>query len=236
MRTLRIRGWLLIAGCLAVTVVVYGTIHLRSRAHANPRAIASAEDEVYEAVVRDMVTPIHGQARISQLVFEDSVSTELRTGEDVKSCQERAGTNLRLESGTPPYNSLADKLYRLLTLSKYDEPLEADAIQDFIEKSCSVGRLSQTFRTDLRRTFRPAESLRFNRPIEDTGPKSFQQLFPGASGVISLSHVGFDSTLHKAIVSTAFVCGILCGSGSRYVLRKRWGRWEVVSKREVWVS
>jgi hypothetical protein len=223
-RTLRIRGWLLIAGCLAVAAGVYCTIHLRSRAHASPRAVPSAEDEVYEAVVRDMVTPIHGQAHISQLVFEDTVLTELRPGVDIKSCKESARTSLRLESSALPYNSLADKLYRLVTLSGHDDSLRDDTIQDFLEKSCAVGRLSQTFHTDLPRTFIAAESLRFsNWPIENNGAKSFQQLFPGASGIISFSHVGFD-------------CGGLCGTGSRYVLRKKWGRWEVANKRVVWVS
>ena len=237
MRTPRIRGWLLIAGCLAIAAVAYCTIHLRSRAHASPRAVASAEDEVYEAVVHDMVTPIHGQAHIGQLVFDNTVLTELRTGADIKSCKESARRNLRLESSTLPYNSLADKLYRLLTRSGYDDSLRADTIQDFVEKSCALGRLSQTFRTDLPRTFIAAESLRFNNwPIENNGPKSFQQLFLGASGIISFSHVGFDSTLGEAIVATAFACGGLCGTGSRYVLRKKWGRWEVVNKWVVWVS
>jgi hypothetical protein len=55
-------------------------------------------------------------------------------------------------------------------------------------------------------------------------------LFPGAPGLISFSHVGFDSTLREATVSTAFVCGRLCGTGSRYVLKKIRGHWEVVNK------
>jgi hypothetical protein len=35
-----LRGWLLIAGCFAVTSVVYWAIHLKSRTSANPQAIA----------------------------------------------------------------------------------------------------------------------------------------------------------------------------------------------------
>jgi len=53
-RALRIRRWLLIAGYIAIAAGAYCTIHLRSRAQANPRAVASAQDEVYEAVVRDV--------------------------------------------------------------------------------------------------------------------------------------------------------------------------------------
>ena len=225
MRTLRIRGWLLIAACVAVTAVVYCTIHIRSRPPASPQAVASAEDEVYEAVVRDIVTPVHGQAHISQLVFDDTVLTDVATGEDKKSCQERVRKRRLLEGSTPPYNSPLDKIYRVLTGGWWDTgSLRADTIQDFSEKSCTVGRLSTTFHTEFPRVF-------INR--EATG---FRRTFPGASGIISLSRVGFDSTLHEAIVSSAFVCGTLCGEGRRHILRKTRGKWVVVQSLVVWIS
>src|SRR5580704_1327151 len=114
MRTPRIRGWLLIAGCLAVTAVVYCTLCLRSRLIASPQAVSSNEDQVYEAVVRDMVTPIHGHAHTSQLVFDDAVLTDLETGADMKSCQDSVRKRLRLQgNNTPPFNSLADKADRI---------------------------------------------------------------------------------------------------------------------------
>lgn len=225
MRIFRIRGWILIAGCLAVTAVLYCTIHIRSRAPASPQAVASAEDEVYEAVVRDILTPVHGQAHISELVFDDTFLTDLATGEDKKSCQERVRKRRLLEGSTPPYNSLLDKTYRVLTGGWWDTgSLRADTIQDFSAKSCTVGRLSTTFHTDLPRIFINPEA---------TG---FRQTFPGARVIISLSRVGFDSTLHEAIVSSAFVCGMLCGEGRRHILRKTRGKWVVVQSLVVWVS
>jgi len=237
-RTLRIRGWLLIAGCFVVTSVVYWTIHLRSRASANPQAVASAEDEVYEAVVRDMVTPIHEQAHISQLVFDDTVLTDLTTGEDKKSCQESVRKRPLLEGSAPPYNSLLDKVYRVLTGGWWDTgPLRADTIQDFVEKSCTVGRLSTTFHTDFPRTFVDRDSFGFDMvPNQKNTPKDFRQTFPGASGIISLSQAAFDSNLHEAIVSSAFVCGMLCGEGRRHILRKTRGKWVVVQSLVVWIS
>jgi|SRR5215472_11581612 len=237
-RTLRIRGWLLIARCLAVTAVVYCTIHLRSRAPASAQAAAYAEDEVYEAVVRDMVTPVHGQAHISQLVFDDTVLTDLTTGEDKKACQESVRKRPLLDGSTPPYNSLLDKAYRVLTGGWWDtSTLRADTIQDFVEKSCTVGRLSTTFHTDFPRTFVDRDSFGFDMvPNQKNTPKDFRQTFPGASGIISLSRVGFDSTLHEAIVSSAFVCGMLCGEGRRHILRKTRGRWVVVQSLVVWIS
>jgi hypothetical protein len=237
-RRLRIRGWLLIAGCLAITAVVYFTIHLRSRAPANPQAVASAEDEVYEAVVRDMVTPIQGQAHISELVFDDTVLTDLTTGEDKKSCQESVRKRRLLEGSTPPYNSLLDKIYRVLAGGWWDTgSLRAETIQDFSEKSCTVGHLSTTFHTDFPRVFINPDSVFIDIvPAHKNGLTDFRQTFPGASGIISLSRVGFDSNLHEAIVSSAFVCGMLCGEGRRHILRKTRGKWVVVQSLVVWIS
>jgi len=229
---------LLIAGCLAVGPVVYWTIHLRSLAPTSPQAVASAEDEVYKAVVRDMFTPIHGQALVSQLVFDDTVLTDLTTGEDKKSCQESVRKRRLLAGSTPPYDSLPDKIYRVLTGGWWDTgSLRADTIRDFSEKSCSIGRLSTTFHTDLPRVFINPDTVFIDMvPTHRNGLTDFRQTFPGASGIISLSRVGFDSTLHEAIVSSAFVCGMLCGEGRRHILRETRGKWVVVQSLVVWIS
>ena len=238
MRTLRMRGWLLIAGCVALTAVVYCTIHLRPRASVSPQAVTFAEDEVYEVVVRDMVTPVHGASHISQLVFDDTVLTDLTTGEDKKSCEESVRKRRFLDGTTPRYNSLLDKGYRVLTGGWWDSgTLRADTFQDFVEKSCTAGRLSTTFHTDLPRTFIDRDSFGFEIvPNQKNTRRDFRQTFPGANGIISLSRVGFDSTLREAIVSSAFVCGMLCGEGRRHTLRKTRGKWVVVQSWVVWIS
>ena len=80
MRTLRIRGWLLIAGCFAVTAVVYCTIHIRSRAPASTQAVASAEDEVYVDVVLNLL-PANRQAHSSQFdAARPASATQVRAG------------------------------------------------------------------------------------------------------------------------------------------------------------
>jgi hypothetical protein len=228
--------WIPAAICVAIATTLLYWFY-SSTFRPGEKAVLAAQDEVYEAVVRDMVAPARGQSKLTQLAFGDAVLTDLRAGQDLKSCEEDGHKNPRLENSKLPYDSLVDKVYRLFSLSSYDNSLRADAIQDFIEKSCTVGRLSETFHTDLPKTFIAVESVHFEGwPVQKNGSKLFEQLFPGAGGIISFSRVGFDSTLHEAIVSTSFVCGGLCGSGSRYVLRKRLGRWEVVNKWIVWVS
>ena len=201
------------------------------------KEVAAAEDEIYEAVVRYMVTPVTGQPRISQLVFDDGLRTELEPGVDVESCKKSTRKNLSLEIPPPVYNSPADKAYRFFTQSELDVALHADTIRSFLERSCTPGALSKTFYTDLPRKFVRAENVHFKGwPIQKDESKSFERLYPGASGIISFSHAGFNSALDEAIVSTGFVCGGLCGTGHRYILRKKSERWEVVNGLIIWVS
>lgn len=149
---------------------------------------------------------------------------------------QRKGAQKLTEESAPQYNSLVDKIYRFFHGGNY-RPIQADTIQDFLRKSCTAGRLSQTFHTDLPKSFIGVESIHFEGgPIERNGSKSFEQLFPGAGGVISFSHVGFDPALREAIVVVSDVCGGLCGSGHRYILRKKQAHWAVVSKMMLWIS
>jgi hypothetical protein len=236
-RIIRRRPWVGAAVCSAIAITVLCWFHL-STARPDKKTVLATEDEVYEVVVRDMVMPTQGQPKISQLIFDEMLQSNLATGTDVKSCKERARENLGLENNTQPeFNSVADKTYRLFTRGWFDSSLRADTIQDFIAKSCTAGHLSRTFHTDLPRSFIGPESVHFHSwPIEKDDSTSFEQLFPGASGIISFSHVGFDSTFHEAVVSSSFVCGGLCGVGQTYVLKKTWGRWQVANKWVVWVS
>ena len=237
MLTMHRHARIAIVACVAIAITLLGWFFYLSKSRPEEKKVSAAQDKVYEAVVRDMVTPTSGQAKLGQLVFDNTVLTELEPGPDIKSCEETARKRLRLESSKPLYDSLADKVYRLFASSTYDDFLRRNTIQDFLKKSCTAGLLSQTFHTDLPRTFIPPENVHFEGwPIEKDGSTSFEQLFPGAGGIISFSRVGFDSTLDEAIVATSFVCGGLCGSGNRYILRKRHGQWEIVNKLMVWVS
>jgi hypothetical protein len=201
------------------------------------KAVALAEAEVYATVVRDLVTPTDGPANLSQLVFSETVLTQLEAGENIKACERSVRDQVRVFASAPPYNTFADNIYRMVTLDWRGSSLRSDTIEDFVQKSCDGGPLSKTFRTDFPRVFVNPHSVGFGiAPDYQNGRQDFRQAFPGAGGLISLSRVGFDTTLDEAVVSTSFVCGTLCGSGRRYTLRKKWGKWEIISKPILWVS
>ena len=200
MGTMRHRAWIATLACVAIGLALVYCFHF-SKQYPDEKRVLAAEDEVYEAVVRDMVAPPgHGHAPVSELVFDDSVLDNLTPGTDLKTCEERARRDLRLENSKLPYDSFADKFYRALTRSGYDGSLSAYTIQDFLHKSCTVGRLSQTFHTDLPRTFIAVQSVSFNdAPIEKNGPPPFRQRYPGAGGIISFSHVGLTPRCTKPL-------------------------------------
>jgi hypothetical protein len=64
----------------------------------------------------------------------------------------------------------------------------------------------------------------------------FYKRFPGSSGLVTLSNVGFNGDHTQALVYFANVCGGLCGSGEFVVLKKVRGRWVVERTDQLWVS
>jgi hypothetical protein len=235
---MRIRGprrGIIVLGAAIALAVLCGTYW--PKAGPDVKAIATAEDEVYEAVIRDMYARVPERGS-TQLVFSDTVLTESGAGLAESSCRKKYEKDPGLNEHAPPqFNTVADKLYRWL----HREPegsLRADTVRDFASKACIGGKLSTAFHTDFPKAFVADDAkIYFDvRPIERDGWIPFQQAFPGATGIMAFSHVGFDSTMDEAMVSASFVCGWMCGSGGRTVLKKRHGKWEVVAGWITWIS
>jgi hypothetical protein len=218
----------------AATAVLSVTILLScnsARYSPDKRTVSAAEDEVYEAVINHLVSPNEGRNGLRQLVFDDSVLTDLCLRTDTETCKERVRKELLLEDDSPPFNSVADKLYRVFTHHGNDGLLQDDTIKDFLGKTSSSDHLSRTFHTDLPRVFITPDSDFFDSlPRRQRNGKEFRETYPGAGGIFSLSHVGFDSNLSEAIVSTSFVCGYHCRMMDDFVLSKKTGKWEVVTE------
>jgi hypothetical protein len=239
LKTSRHRLWIAGLTCIAIAIAVVWRFYAPRPKHVlDERAVAAAQDEVYAAVVRDMITPGDGPGHVTQLVFGAELLSDSRAGIDREACKEEVRKREHWKFDDAPfYDTLIDKAYRLLTLGWAKGSGVNETVEDFLEKTCSTGHLSRTFQTDLPRGFVTTENLHFEDwPIGKNGPLSFEKLFPGASGVIAFSRVGFDSGMDEAMVSVGFYCGGLCGTGWRYILKKRHGKWEVADKPIVWMS
>ena len=236
MRKVHTLSWMGLLAMAAIAIAFLCWFHF-STVRPDDQAVSAAENEVYEAVVREMVPPAHGLATSTQLVFDDTVLTSHPHEAGFEACQAGVREELRKGISTPPFNSFADKIYRGLTRGWDGGQLRADTIEDFVKKSCTGGPLSTAFHTDFPKVFIDSRSVVFDLVRTDgTAVRDFRKTFPEASGIIALSRVGFSPNLREAIVSSSYVCGMLCGTSWRYILRKKRGKWEVVDVRILWVS
>lgn len=222
--------WIVTAATAVLAAAILVSCH-SSKRQPDEMTVSAAQDEVYEVVIRHFITPRDVQLGLRQLVFDESVFTDLCPGAGTKNCKERVRKELLLEDDSPPFNSFADKLYRVLTHRGNDGLLRDDTIKNFLEKSLSPGPLSRTFHTDLPRVFTTPDSVFPNvLPTHQWKRKDFRDKYPGAGGIFSLSRVGFNSNLSEAIVSISVICGYQCRLIHDFVLKKKTGKWEIVSE------
>jgi hypothetical protein len=64
----------------------------------------------------------------------------------------------------------------------------------------------------------------------------FEAKYPGASGFVVFSRVGFNADGDEALVDMGYRCGDLCGAGGLYILVKEDGNWKLQEELMVWQS
>jgi len=64
----------------------------------------------------------------------------------------------------------------------------------------------------------------------------YYKRFPGASGIVTWSRVGFNSDGTQALFYESYRCGDLCGTGRYMVMEEKNGSWMIGSDIVVWVS
>ena len=64
----------------------------------------------------------------------------------------------------------------------------------------------------------------------------FEAKYPGASGFVIFSRVGFNADGDEALATMGYRCGDLCGAGGLYILVKEYGSWKVQETLMVWES
>jgi hypothetical protein len=116
------------------------------------------------------------------------------------------------------------------------EGLEDETVRDFNVKGLEPRPLAPVL-SDIPRIilFTEKEAKIIFKKDQD-GWKRFDQKYPQAKGLISLSAVGFNRNHTQAIVSVGMDCGRLCGEGGIFVLHKKAGRWTITKQLGAWVS
>ena len=64
----------------------------------------------------------------------------------------------------------------------------------------------------------------------------FYKRYPGASGLISFSAIGYTADGNIALLMVGQGCGSLCGAGHNVVAKRQGGRWRLIAIQQTWVS
>jgi hypothetical protein len=64
----------------------------------------------------------------------------------------------------------------------------------------------------------------------------FETKYPGASGFVAFSRIGFSADRDEALATMGYRCGDLCGAGGLYHLVKEDSNWKVQETLMVWES
>jgi hypothetical protein len=77
----------------------------------------------------------------------------------------------------------------------------------------------------------PSRTMHEGRSVDNAVEDAF------ATGLLSLSEVGFDKAHQFAVMSFRFRCGALCGHGATIVIQKIDGQWKRIKRRcGSWIS
>ncbi len=113
-----------------------------------------------------------------------------------------------------------------------------ETIDSYTRRNKTSVPLRKSFRLNVKYQIVPykrIESL-FDMIELENDWKTFYRKYPQSNGYLRLSRVGFNRAGDEALVSTAWMCGSLCGEGRYILLRKKHGLWKIEADVMTWVS
>lgn len=174
--------------------------------------ISTEEYEVYSAVL----TQIYPSGPKTFVVTGTTSDNELLTDELIKYIEENS---MFTQSGM------------------FNLKLDGDMVEDYNEKNAEKHKLSaDKFNLPQEVILISSEELDEIFWGEGGGWDGFYSRFPGATGTINLSRVGFDKDKTEAIIYIGIQSGLLIGRGDVLLLAKDKNKWRIVDKVMIWIS
>jgi hypothetical protein len=110
----------------------------------------------------------------------------------------------------------------------------SDTLAEFKTKNNSSSVLRRQFPIKYRYNLVSDEVLKSFE--DDTGWQLFNAKYPGATGIITFSQVGFSNNGNQALVFVSTDCEGLCGEGNYYFLEYSKKKWKISGKSMTWIS
>lgn len=175
--------------------------------------LQSDEYAVYAALIKRIyVEDVPKEKRVDLLVIEEATSLQDRVAKDLDVALRGWSNQLR--------------------------PLDEEMIGDLKAKNKQPLRLKPLFDIPLRYAIVSKEELT-NSFGDSSNPadawERFYQRYPNSAGLISLSRVGFNHGISKALVYLERACGPSCAEGRVVFLTKEKEHWAVQSVLGLWV-
>ncbi len=112
------------------------------------------------------------------------------------------------------------------------------AFDDWQRRNARIDTIDATLTLNVSYQMLDAKTRKelFDGVVPGTGWEHFFKRYPGAPGILRISHAGFDDTLSHALVYIEHECGAECGAGHLFHLTLRQGGgWEVKGGVTVWM-
>lgn len=124
------------------------------------------------------------------------------------------------------------------TLSRKQFPVEKETVLDYLEKNKESHILTGISDLGVAYLLVTNDDLKGAFPERgiDRAWDRFYEEYPGSSGIVFFSRVGFNRDQTEAFVYAGRQCGWLCGAGYYVLLRKENGRWVIQQQISLWVS
>ena len=127
-------------------------------------------------------------------------------------------------------------------IAKWEKEIKADELRPLLEdlpaknrESYSLARHFAVTRSYLLLSADDFSDI-FRKKDLDVGWDDFYRKYPNSSGYITLSRVGFNADMTKAILYRETYCGVLCAYGGYVLLGKEKGKWNVTRGFLCWQS
>jgi|GEM_PF-4898168 len=124
---------------------------------------------------------------------------------------------------------------RIADMRKRFSPAQEETLRNYESKNASPSVLTSNFDLPVKYILLDESELKKDKYGDRTN--SFYDMnFRGASGMITLSSVGFNGDRTEAIVKAELIFCPLCSHGNTVLLKKRFGMWTVENNLGGWAS
>ena len=193
--------------CTIAQVLTIGSMLAAMSFTATALELTVTERE--QAIVSALIN--HGMQADVQMVVLDGNTT----GDPASIGEQEHAETILTELEVPP-ETLLDWQQRNRRISSIEYALDVDVSYQLLD----------------RKTHRAL----FNVSEPESGWQAFFKRYPGAPGLIRVSHAGFDHSLKHALVYAEFQCGAECGSGRVVHLTDQGNNtWAVTATALVWI-